>query len=204
MLNGSTYQWELGETTHYSEAAYRLHSYWNVGHKDDPSPRHQVYRSLYHLLRCLPDGERRQVQDELLAQAGVESGGRATHRSLSYEELLALAKGELIDVGSHTVTHPLLSTLPLTAQREEIQLSKAHLEETLCHPVNSFAYPYGGSSDYTSETVDIVQETGFTCGCANFAGIVCPETDCLQLPRVIVGDCNGEEFARRLGKWFRV
>jgi peptidoglycan/xylan/chitin deacetylase (PgdA/CDA1 family) len=181
-LNGTSYEWEFGELAHAG------------------MPQHQTppYRSLHQLLRPLPEAERRPVLDELLAWAGAEPVGRSTYRALSPDELFRLAEGNLVEVGAHTVSHPVLSALPATAQLAEVQESKARLEEILGRPVISFAYPYGTRSDYTSETVAVVREAGFACACSNFSGVVRRRTDRFQLPRVIVRDWDGTEFARRL------
>jgi peptidoglycan/xylan/chitin deacetylase (PgdA/CDA1 family) len=117
--------------------------------------------------------------------------------------VVRLARGELIEVGAHTVTHSVLSALPAAAQRDEIQRSKAHLEEILGHAVSNFAYPYGTRSDYTAGTVAVVQEAGFASACSNFAGVVRHGTDRFQLPRVLVRNWTGDEFARQLKEWFR-
>lgn len=202
-VNGSTYQWELGEAAHYSDDAYRHHRCWNVLEKDEPSPRQWLYRSLCQLLRPLSEGERRKVLGELLAWAGAEPVGRSTHRALSPDEVFHLAEGELVEVGAHTVTHPVLSALPAAAQQAEIQRSKARLEEILGRPVTTFSYPYGSRSDYTPETVALVREAGFACACSSLADVVWRRTDRFQLPRVLVRNWDGDEFARRLGEWFR-
>jgi peptidoglycan/xylan/chitin deacetylase (PgdA/CDA1 family) len=140
--------------------------------------------------------------DELLAWGGVESAGRADRRCLTVDEVCALARGHFIEVGAHTVTHPSLSTLPMDSQREEIRESKAQLEEIVDCAVTSFAYPYGKRSDYTSETVGLVEEAGFTGACSNIGGLVCNASDRFQLPRFHVQDWDGEEFSRQLSRWF--
>lgn len=199
-INGTTCQWELGEAAHYSADAYQLHSCWNVGHKDDPTPRHSLYRSLHRLLRPLAEDERRKVLKEVLAWADAGSTVRATHRTLSPDEVLHLAKGGLVEVGAHTVTHPVLSALPVAVQRNEIRRSKTHLEEILGRSVTGFSYPYGFRADYTCETVAIVREAGFAYACSAFADVVKRGTDCFQLPRVPIQNWDGEAFARRLDR----
>lgn len=198
-VNGSTYQWELGESAYYSEDAYQRHRCWSALGKDNPSPRHSLYCSLYQLLRPLLADERQKVLDELLVWAGAEPVSRLTHRSLTLAEVSALGQGGLIEVGAHTVTHPFLSALPAASQRDEIQQSKACLEEIVGHPVSSFAYPHG---NYTAKTVTFVREAGFTCACSTAADIVWRRTDCFQLPRVVAEDWDGEEFTRQLSRWF--
>lgn len=200
-INGRTYQWELIETAYYSGDVYQHHGCWRVEEQDSPISRHSLYYSLWQLLRPMLEGERHKMLDELLAWAGAKPVTRPTHRSLTPAEVFALGQGELIEIGSHTVTHPFLSALSTASQREEIQQSKTCLEEIIEHPVNSFAYPYG---DYTTQTVALVQEAGFAYACSTVADVIWRRSDCFQLPRVIVEDWDGEEFARRLEQWFHV
>jgi peptidoglycan/xylan/chitin deacetylase (PgdA/CDA1 family) len=150
----------------------------------------------------LPDSERLNLLNELLAWARAEPQVRPTHRALSLQEIVTLAQGKLIEIGSHTVTHPVLSTLCGDLQRNEVQQSKVMLEEILGHPVISFAYPYGARSTYTDETITIVRAAGFACACSTLTGFVERGVDCFQLSRVQVQDWNGEEFARQLSIWF--
>jgi peptidoglycan/xylan/chitin deacetylase (PgdA/CDA1 family) len=200
-LNGRTYRWELGETNHYSEEASQRYQGWRAW-EGAPSSRHALYISLWELLHSLTESEQQQLLGQLVAWAGAESAGRPTHRCLSFEEVAALTQGELVEVGAHTVTHPALSALPAASQRDEILKSKARLEEFLGSPVDSFAYPYGKGRDYTAETVSIVREAGFSCACSSLAGVVERSTDPFRLPRMHVEDCDGDEFAKRLSRWF--
>jgi peptidoglycan/xylan/chitin deacetylase (PgdA/CDA1 family) len=196
-------QWGLGKAAHYSIEDYERYRGWHVEEKHTPTPRHHLYRSLCQLLRPLHEKERRRILDGLLEWAGAESMVRATHRVLSPDEVSQLAEGKLVEVGAHTVTHPILSLLPAAAQRIEIQQGKAFLEDIMGHPVISFSYPYGSRSVYTEETVSIVREAAFACACSNFTGFVGRRTDCYQMPRVLVRDWDGNEFASRMEEWFR-
>jgi peptidoglycan/xylan/chitin deacetylase (PgdA/CDA1 family) len=199
-VNGDAYKWELGKIVHYTEDAFDRYRYWKTW-EDAPSARHSLYRSLWELLYAMPDRERRRALDELLAWAGTEPVRRPTHRFLSLAEVPDLARGGLLDIGAHTVTHPALAALPASRQRDEIQQSKATLEEVLGYRVTHFAYPHGTRSDYSSETVAIVREAGFACACSSFGGVVEKSTDRFQLPRVHVQDWNEEEFAGFLSRW---
>ncbi|MCP5459937.1 MAG: polysaccharide deacetylase family protein, partial [Gammaproteobacteria bacterium] len=48
-----------------------------------------------------------------------------------------------VTLGSHTVTHPRLSTLDPMAMRGEVLMSKRHLQDMLGENVDFFCYPYG-------------------------------------------------------------
>jgi peptidoglycan/xylan/chitin deacetylase (PgdA/CDA1 family) len=198
-IRGVAYEWELGESAHYTSAESHRHARWNVSQRDNtPTSRHEMYRSLCELLRPLSHAERRPLLDQLTAAGGTDHGARATHRILSPQQVKDLAAGGLITVGAHTVTHPRLSAFPLDRQRQEIDRSKRHLENVLDQPVTTFAYPYGSRLDYSGQTVAAVRETGFAAACSNFPAPITRRTDVFQLPRVIIRDSNGDAFARQL------
>jgi peptidoglycan/xylan/chitin deacetylase (PgdA/CDA1 family) len=200
-IDGTTHDWDLGEAADYGENVAQHHRNWRPWDKHDPSARHSLYRSLYHLLQPLAAGEQRKVLGDLLTWALTKPGGRPSYRSLSIQEILTLAQGGLLEIGSHTITHPVLSARPRATQREEIQQSKVHLEEVLGCPVTSFAYPYGRQSDYTTETVALVQEAGFVCACSASADVVRQGADPFRLPRLHVQDWDGEKFTQVLLRW---
>ena len=75
-VNGSAYEWEMGEAAHYSEEIYQRLRYWHIEQQEDPTPRHYLYRTLWQLLSPLRHGERRKVLDDLLAWGGDKPTGR--------------------------------------------------------------------------------------------------------------------------------
>ena len=202
-MRGNDYEWELGEATEYGDVSHDRNARWRAWQEDDPSPRHALYRSLWQLMHPMPETERRTVRDELLKWAGADGSARPTHRAMSGEEIVELARGGLVEVGCHTVTHPQLSALKPDSQRDEIHQSKARLEEILNRSVASFAYPYGRECDYNDETVRLVQEAGFDCACTTSVGVVGRHADRFRLPRLQVQDMDGEAFARLLSEWLR-
>jgi peptidoglycan/xylan/chitin deacetylase (PgdA/CDA1 family) len=118
---------------------------------------------------------------------------------MTADEVARLAESKLIDVGAHTVTHPVLSTLSISMQREEILGSKTRLEEILGRQVTGFAYPFGSQRDYTPETVRLAREAGFDYACSNFRDVIFSGIDRYQLPRIPVRDWGEDDFSRRLG-----
>jgi peptidoglycan/xylan/chitin deacetylase (PgdA/CDA1 family) len=199
-IAGVSYQWQLSRCpeNNYSISGQDR---WNVSQPESATPRQLVYRSLQRLLRPLPEESRRDVLDELRRWANGASIDAGHSAPLSVEEVIQLASGGLVEVGAHTVTHPVLSTISVDAQFTEIQQSKKYLEEILGFPVTSFAYPFGARSDYTEETVAATRRAGFMRACSNFPGLIGPDADVYQLPRFLVRDWDGEEFSRRLRSW---
>jgi peptidoglycan/xylan/chitin deacetylase (PgdA/CDA1 family) len=199
-INGQVYDWQIGAVPQNVDGNL-CWTGWNMSLTANPTSRHRVYRLLCEILQPLPDQERQEILDRLAAWAGKDITSRQTHRTLSQQELIRLAEGRLVEIGAHTVSHPVLSALPIAAQADEISGSKADLEDILGRRIASFAYPFGGQSHYTQETVTAVRQAGFTWACSNFPGTVRPGTDHWQLPRFLVRDWDGEEFARNLRQW---
>jgi peptidoglycan/xylan/chitin deacetylase (PgdA/CDA1 family) len=72
------------------------------------------------------------------------------------------------EIGSHTLTHPWLTRVPLDVAREEIVASKKALEDKFSVPIRHFCYPYG---DYNEAVRDIVEEAGYDTACTTRTGI---------------------------------
>jgi peptidoglycan/xylan/chitin deacetylase (PgdA/CDA1 family) len=198
-MDGAPFEGRLEHEAHYSEDEFRRNCRAKLKLKEHPSPRHQLYRRLHDLLQPMSRERQWDVLDRLAAWAGTKPTIRQTHRPLTPEELVRLGEGKLIEVGAHSVTHPILSRLPAAAQREEIEGSKHHLEEILGQPVTSFAYPYGSHHDFSAETAALVQDAGFESACSTTPDVIFRGADLFRLPRLYVGNWDGEEFARRLG-----
>ena len=61
-------------------------------------------------------------------------------------------------IGSHGLSHSLLTRLPRTEQRHELQCSKAIIEQTVGKTVSHFALPYGW---YNKAIVQLAKEAGY-------------------------------------------
>jgi glycosyltransferase involved in cell wall biosynthesis/peptidoglycan/xylan/chitin deacetylase (PgdA/CDA1 family) len=167
---------------------------------DASSSRLRLYYELHERLQPLTHNGRQDIMNQLRLWAGVNSAVRESHQCLSREDVIELHRGGLFEIGSHTVTHPLLTSLPAESQRTEIQDGKSELENILGHEVTGFAYPYG---QCTTETLELVRAAGFLCGCSVASAIVAPDADPFNLPRVKVEDWDGERFGRWLSDWFK-
>ncbi len=71
------------------------------------------------------------------------AGGDERDRPLSWEEVAEMADSKLVEIGSHTMTHPLLTALSPQALAGELRDSRRMLEDRLQRPVASLAYPAG-------------------------------------------------------------
>ena len=64
-------------------------------------------------------------------------------------------------LGSHTVSHPILSRLSEPELRSELETSKLMLEKEIGRPVTSLAYPNGGDQDFNESVLRATQEAGY-------------------------------------------
>jgi peptidoglycan/xylan/chitin deacetylase (PgdA/CDA1 family) len=115
-------------------------------------------------------------------------------------EIGALARGGVMEIGAHTLTHPALPALAPQQQEAEIRGGSVALESILGHPIRGFAYPHGR---FTEETVRIVREVGFAYGCAGVPSRSATP-DPFALGRVGVPDCDGDALLAMLTKGSRV
>ena len=200
---GQSFAWNLGGMAVYCDDQFLQYKDWHVEKQFNPTLRHTLYCLLCELLRSLDIAERDRLTNELIVWSGLGSSARSTAPIMSEDEIRKLIDGDLIRVGAHTVMHPLLAGIPEDSQRKEIQSGRNILESIVGHPVTSFAYPYGGRSQYSRQTVRFVQQAGFSCACSNYPGVVWNNSNPFELPRHVVRNWNGDEFARRLEEWFR-
>jgi peptidoglycan/xylan/chitin deacetylase (PgdA/CDA1 family) len=198
-IDGLTHQWELGDAAIYSQHDFQRHRGWHVEQPEDPTPRHRLYRALYETLYPLSRPAREQALDELRVWSGKGAAARPTHRTVTAPELLELASGDVVEIGAHTVTHPVLTTLSPSEQQREIREGRTQLEEMLERRVPTFAYPHGAIGD---ATVEAVRSTGFACACSSDPGPVRRGANLFRLPRVVVRDWDGEAFARQMREWW--
>jgi peptidoglycan/xylan/chitin deacetylase (PgdA/CDA1 family) len=197
-IDNKTIDLALHEDAHYSPAAAVRDKHWNVTLGEDTTARHRVYRSLCAALHNATIDERNRALHELHEWSARPTTPRPSHRMMTPAQLRELTRSGLIDIGGHTVHHPLLSRESSDTQIREIQDCKTTLQFILDREVTSFSYPFGGRRDYTPDTIAAVQQAGFLHACSNFPGRLLPGQDLHQLPRVLVRNWPAEQFRQWL------
>jgi peptidoglycan/xylan/chitin deacetylase (PgdA/CDA1 family) len=195
------YQWDLRPYEHYSPADARTNRRWNVL-QPGPTVRHTVYRTLCDFVRKLPPAAQQSVMTRIRDWAGAERIARPTHRMLSKDEAIELAATPAVEIGAHTMHHPVLSQLSPAEQRQEIRRSKAALEAHLHRPIHAFSYPYGSSDSFSPQTIAAVKESAFTSAATTLPAAVQKRGDPFQLPRQIIRDWDIQTFQQHIRDWF--
>lgn len=201
VVDGRAHEWDLGEWSRRPKSPGADWWKWNLEWTSDPTPRHTCYREMFNLLRGATTGDRKRALSALRKAGG--GGSESARLWMTKAEMRAAAGGGTLELGAHTRNHPVLTRLALEGQREEILAGKRMLEAAIDRPVRTFAYPYGSPWDVSADTVRLAREAGFSLACANTPGPVDSESDPFWLPRCLVRNWDGEEFARRLREFFR-
>jgi peptidoglycan/xylan/chitin deacetylase (PgdA/CDA1 family) len=199
-INDKPQRWTLGQAARYSELDYQRDCSLHVS-AAQPGGRLAFYYSVWQALQPLEVERRQHQMGAIRTWAQVTPSVRPSHRPMTSDELVELETGNLIELGAHTVNHPLLSQQETAQQLDEISRSKASLEAVLGHSVVSFAYPFGV---YGPETPGIVRAAGFHCACSVFEETVWNRSDAFQLPRFEVRGCSGQELENCLQTWFQM
>ena len=174
---------------------------WDVGPASFQR-RQKLHDDLYWLVQALDVESREEVLMQLRTQALATEGGDPGCRCMGPGELRELGGCELLEIGAHSVTHPVLSQLTPEAQRREVQESKRELQEILDRPVTSFSYPYGGENQVGPLAPQLARESGFELACSGVPRPVFRRADPYLLPRFVVKDWDGDQFVSELRQFF--
>lgn len=146
-------------------------------------------------IKHLEPGRRQSATDAIVAAAGAEPPPALMMQAEQVRGLRRLG----MEVGAHTVTHPILTRLSTAAAREELSGSKAELEQILGEGVTLFAYPNGvPGQDYATEHTTMARECGFSAAVSTAWGAASMRSDRFQLPRFSPWDSTRLRFGARL------
>lgn len=104
---------------------------------------------------------------------------------LSWKEINEMHSSGLIQFGSHTCSHQILSRSSSEKVTNELSESKARIEEILNTPVPHFCYPNGHSEDFTPEHKSMLRKLGYRTACTTIEGTntINSDTDLFELKR---------------------
>jgi peptidoglycan/xylan/chitin deacetylase (PgdA/CDA1 family) len=160
--------------------------------QDNDSATSEFKRILNYFLS--PDA-RKAALDSLMAEYCDEVALFEALYMKSVEIRLLAEKGMI--VGSHSVSHPVFSTLPPQAQAREITDSFDFLEKASGGlGLRTFCYPYGHSHTYDADTLRLLEKSGCRLAFTTEHRDVTPDDMTaapLELPR---HDCNAFAHGR--------
>jgi peptidoglycan/xylan/chitin deacetylase (PgdA/CDA1 family) len=148
--------------------------------------------------KYLPPAQRRRLVGHLENMVGDQ----LSHGLMLTPEMVVNLDRHGVEIGAHTITHPILSKLDDAAAAREIAGSKHELEDLIGKPVRMFAYPNGKvGKDYDARHVAMVQKAGFDAAFTTAVGAISRGQDRFQLPRSRPWDGTPFLFGLRLLRW---
>ena len=161
-----------------ASAAY-VHSILFCRSKDERRVEEAISR-----LKPLPPGQRDAVLNALSAYF-EEAPGLASRHFLNWDEIAAMRDSGIISFGSHTASHPILTTITEPQIVDELEQSRAEL---LSHGAADpsfvpFCYPNG---NYSRNIETLVQQAGYSAAVTTQPGPISLPADQYSLCRTLV------------------
>ncbi len=151
---------------------------------DQRTLRQQAFYSLWSRLQTKPPVELQRLMDELRAQVPVDTP--QSHRLMTPDEVRSI-RSDLVEFGSHALSHPSLPNLPLAEKKREIRRSVAACEAISGARPRTFAYPFG---EFDADCEREVEAAGFACACTTERQPVRNSDRLFALPRIQVENLN--------------
>jgi peptidoglycan/xylan/chitin deacetylase (PgdA/CDA1 family) len=127
------------------------------------SQKRLTKRIIQDYLRLINQREKDDLLKQISKNLNIELSGLAHKLFLSWDQINEMNKSRLITIGSHTLTHPILTEISLEEARREIGDSKIHIEGKLGEEIETFCYPDGF---FNKEIIDLVKDSGYSSALA--------------------------------------
>jgi peptidoglycan/xylan/chitin deacetylase (PgdA/CDA1 family) len=158
------------------------------------SLQRSAIQQLLKAIKHLPNSERARAVARIAEAGAADTAGLM----MTEEQVISLASNG-IEIGGHTVTHPILATLDEASASAEIRENKSALETLTRKPLRFFAYPNGRlGRDYSTRHCELVRQAGYSAALSTHAGVVSRESDRWQLARFTPWDKTPDRFLVRL------
>ena len=162
-----------------------------------PAKKKKALNDIMGYAKRMSPPEQQKLVDFLSEELKVDPQSlKFNDQMLSWKEI-----GEMrrygVSFGSHTISHSILTRLPLENAKYEIERSKELLEEKLREKVSFFAYPNGLKNDFNGEIIQILKDSGFSAAFTLMNGFNDGNTDLFALRRICMTEgisvgLNGE------------
>ncbi|MCT2141084.1 polysaccharide deacetylase family protein [Dietzia cinnamea] len=148
---------------------------------DSPTARQEALEKLVAALKAVPYAQFDACLAEVLAALEADLPPRSGDM-LSWDDVRRLHRWG-VDIGAHTVHHPILANADDRTAAAEIVGSRDRIAAELGEVPRHFAYPNGGPSDFLDRDVTTVADAGFVSAVTTVEGINLADTDRFRLLR---------------------
>jgi peptidoglycan/xylan/chitin deacetylase (PgdA/CDA1 family) len=147
-----------------------------------PASRLHEAERINLILKTLPDGLKEAAVNQIASTLGLVVPGLPPKdcAPVTWEQVREMSEGG-IEIGSHTVNHPILTNTSDDQLSQEIVGSRKRLEEVLSEPIKLFCYPNG---NFDQRVRRAVVQAGYECAVTTELGLNPTSRDIFSLRRV--------------------
>jgi len=155
--------------------------------------RHSAAELVNLALKEIDDDVKNELINNIAGLLGVELPNTppAEYAAISPQQALEMDQNG-VEIGSHTLTHPILTRVSDDRLHREVRDSRTHLESLLKHPVKHFCYPNG---DYDHRVLREIVKSGYQSAVTTMDGF-CDRGDGLFELRRIHTESDITHFAQ--------
>jgi len=160
-----------------------------------------IVNKIRSVLRVIKLEQDRTMADKIaeltdVCQCSMPDELRNTPLFINWEQANEMSNNGM-HIGSHTLSHTILSHLPEAAQKDEMVKSKMRIEAKLNKEVTSIAYPVGGRSAFTETTQQLAKVANYKLAFSFIPGVIhsFDENERFQFKRLPVdGNCTVKQL----------
>ena len=156
---------------------------WILG---SPRLRQHACHHIVEQLKRVPTVVREKTMPGLFERLAVTPDNLAkgsVFRTLTWDGIESLSHCNLIEFGSHTHTHPILSQCSSERMKSEVETSCEILRARL-GKAKLFAFPNGLPRDFTPETIRLLKKNGVCAAVTMVSGVNRRRCDVFELKRI--------------------
>jgi peptidoglycan/xylan/chitin deacetylase (PgdA/CDA1 family) len=155
---------------------------------DDVDAKLVCDRRLRTRLKTVPQESRAAVVEDLERRLGQRLQDAAEipaiYRPLSWADVREMQQSGLVSLGSHTVSHLVLTRCEATRAQRELADSRRRIEAETGVPCQLFCYPNGKAGCFDVSTKAMLRAAGYACGVTTVFGRNGRFSDVFELKRL--------------------
>ncbi len=167
-----------GETFWFNQVARMINGnpgkFFTVESRDfklpeDIASRLELVPEVLNLLKQVPNQSRLDYLRDIARQLNHVDDCDALARPMNWEQVKEMSNNGC-EIGSHTVSHPILTQISAQQLSREIHDSKKEIEARIGREIHSISYPEGMDYAYNKNVLNEVDEAGYAFGATYVPG----------------------------------